>query len=212
MYPTHASPDLIEAVTHSLDDIRRLNYDHHERMNSDAAANDTERTKEIIRLDDESYRSLLTGIPSSTSLLEIGSANGRQWTTLGTWAFDLTGLDLYEPDVLAGRNAGRNIVLGYAEELPFPDASFDIVCSRHVMEHVADVPKVFSEVMRVLRPGGYVAAITPHYFPDPEPAHINQYPLDEWRKLYRAAGYEIIKAELGQFNCTEAHIVARKPA
>jgi ubiquinone/menaquinone biosynthesis C-methylase UbiE len=41
-----------------------------------------------------------------------------------------------------------------AEELPFPDASFDTVLSVHVLCSVADLPKSLSEVRRVLKPDG----------------------------------------------------------
>ncbi|MFZ9394853.1 MAG: class I SAM-dependent methyltransferase [Erythrobacter sp.] len=43
------------------------------------------------------------------------------------------------------------------EDLPFADASFDIVIFNHVLEHVGDRPaqrKALSEIKRVLRPGG----------------------------------------------------------
>jgi len=41
-----------------------------------------------------------------------------------------------------------------AENLPFPDASFDIVYSWGVLHHTPDTQKAFREVHRVLRPGG----------------------------------------------------------
>ncbi len=39
-------------------------------------------------------------------------------------------------------------------EIPFPDASFDVFISMHVLEHVPDYKKAFSEIHRILRPGG----------------------------------------------------------
>jgi len=46
---------------------------------------------------------------------------------------------------------------GYIEEIPLPDASVDVVISNCVLNLSADKPKVFSEVARVLRPGGRFA-------------------------------------------------------
>jgi arsenite methyltransferase len=43
------------------------------------------------------------------------------------------------------------------EELPFDDASFDVVISNGVVNLSADKPAVFAEAARVLRPGGRLA-------------------------------------------------------
>ncbi|MEJ2700365.1 MAG: methyltransferase domain-containing protein [Desulfuromonadales bacterium] len=43
---------------------------------------------------------------------------------------------------------------GSAEELPFPEASFDVVISNGVFNLVVDKVKALEEVLRVLKPGG----------------------------------------------------------
>lgn len=48
----------------------------------------------------------------------------------------------------------RPIVQGNAENLPYPDASFDVVYSSHVLEHVASENKALEEMKRVLKPEG----------------------------------------------------------
>src|SRR5262249_32338273 len=48
------------------------------------------------------------------------------------------------------------IVEGSAERLPFADASFDVVISNGVIDLVPDKDAVFSEITRVLRPGGRI--------------------------------------------------------
>lgn len=50
-------------------------------------------------------------------------------------------------------------VKGYAEELPFLDDSFDIVFSRLAFHHFTNVDKAFSEMVRVLKPGGKLVLI-----------------------------------------------------
>ncbi len=52
--------------------------------------------------------------------------------------------------------ADRSVELenGDLARLGFPDASFDAVYSVSVVEHLVDVPEVFAELRRVLRPGG----------------------------------------------------------
>ena len=47
---------------------------------------------------------------------------------------------------------------GDATQLPFPDASFDVVFCRYLLIHIADPVRVVSEMMRVVRPGGFVVA------------------------------------------------------
>ena len=45
-------------------------------------------------------------------------------------------------------------VEGEAEQLPFADASFDVVISNGVIDLIPDKDAVFAELFRVLRPGG----------------------------------------------------------
>lgn len=48
----------------------------------------------------------------------------------------------------------RERVVGFAESLPFDDASFDVVTMSYMLRHVQDLATAFAEVRRVLRPGG----------------------------------------------------------
>lgn len=200
--------------------IRELNYDHHRRMTEEHnrlkalelkdAAVSAPGAPTVESSDDASMRFVLARVPKGGSILELGSAYGGQWHVLREWSQDLTGLDLYEPAVKASQERGLNIHLGMVEEMPFADASFDVVVSRHVMEHVGDPQRALAEIERVLRPGGYVAAVTPHRWPDDEPAHITHLRLEEWVEQYRKAGFGVDYAGLADFNCREAHIVAWK--
>ena len=48
--------------------------------------------------------------------------------------------------------------LAQIEDLPFPDASFDVALSNGVLNLIPDKPRALSEVFRVLRPGGRLQA------------------------------------------------------
>jgi arsenite methyltransferase len=74
-----------------------------------------------------------------------------------------TGIDM-TPEMLAKARASAaemgatnvEFVAGEAESLPFPDASFDVIISNGVIDLIPDKDAVFSEIYRVLRPGGRI--------------------------------------------------------
>jgi SAM-dependent methyltransferase len=93
-------------------------------------------------------------------VLEIGAGTGLN---LAHYPADLDRLVLAEPGIRMGEriDLGRapegldaTLVRAPAEDLPFPDASFDTVVSTLVLCTVADPRRALSEVTRVLRPGG----------------------------------------------------------
>ena len=79
----------------------------------------------------------------------------------------VVGLDLTEAMLREGKRrvsaAGRQdsigLVLGNADRLPFPDASFDALCFTYLLRYVPDPGATLSELARVVRPGGVVASL-----------------------------------------------------
>jgi arsenite methyltransferase len=73
----------------------------------------------------------------------------------------VTGIDMTLPMLVKARAAAAELratnvefVESEAEQLPFPDESFDVVISNGVIDLIPDKDAVFSEVSRVLKPGG----------------------------------------------------------
>lgn len=91
-------------------------------------------------------------------LLEVGCGTGLLLERFARFARSAKGIDL-SPGMLArARDRGLEVAEASATELPFEDASFDLVCSFKVLPHVPDIDRAISEMFRVTRPGGFVVA------------------------------------------------------
>ena len=90
-----------------------------------------------------------------------------------------------------------NYVQGYGEHLPYQSASFDLVTTTSVLEHVADVRRVVTEVWRVLKAGGIWYNCCPNYlFPWEPHYHIPYIPFMP-KMLFRA----YVRVYLGWWRC-----------
>lgn len=87
--------------------------------------------------------------------LEIGSADAMTSAELARAGWKATGIDIdiTRTDVRATA-AGVDIQQMDATRLLFPDLEFDLVFSFNVFEHLPDPASTFSEIVRVLKPGG----------------------------------------------------------
>lgn len=102
------------------------------------------------------------------SLLDIGcGAGGVTLHLLAEHALgDVTGFDVELPVIQAARSrataAGADGRAAFVQAppgtLPFEDNSFDVVFSKDALLHVPDKDALFSEIFRVLKPGGVFAA------------------------------------------------------
>jgi demethylmenaquinone methyltransferase/2-methoxy-6-polyprenyl-1,4-benzoquinol methylase len=77
-------------------------------------------------------------------------------------AVDLTEAMLREGSrrvAAAGRDGSVRLVVGKAEQLPFPDASFDALTFTYLLRYVRDPQATLTELARVVKPGGVVASL-----------------------------------------------------
>ena len=96
-------------------------------------------------------------------ILEVGGGQSGLTRLLYPHA-QITNLDMNASFANAPCNLqeGVRFVCGDATRLEFASASFDAVTMFDVIEHVPDDKKAISEVLRVLKPGGYVLVSVPN--------------------------------------------------
>jgi ubiquinone/menaquinone biosynthesis C-methylase UbiE len=87
------------------------------------------------------------------------SQTRRAIRDLRTGAGEVVAADVDEI-VLQNICSHRQVLLKMGEKLPFDDASFDIVVSDFVFEHIADPKAAADELMRIVKPGGWICART----------------------------------------------------
>jgi ubiquinone/menaquinone biosynthesis C-methylase UbiE len=159
----------------------------------------------------ESTRDLavFAGLESGMKLLDVGSGVGGPARTLTVeFGCRVTGIDLTEEFCraaemltdLAGFQGQIDFRQGSALDLPFDDASFDVVWCQNVLMNVEDKGRAFEEVYRVLRPGGLFAfetvlagSTTETLFPvfwAESPALSFLVGADEIRRVLGAIGFE----------------------
>ena len=127
-------------------------------------------------------------------VLEIGCGLGTDGAQFAEAGADYTGVDLTEAAVELARRRFELFDLpgtfktADAENLPFPDESFDLVYSHGVLHHTPETGKAIQEIHRVLRPGG--RAVVMLY-------HRGSYNYRVNISLLRRAGAQLLKWETG---------------
>jgi sarcosine/dimethylglycine N-methyltransferase len=168
-------------------------YDHDYR----AAA---ERTSDVVATE--------AGITASSYVLDVGCGCGPFLIYLGQrFGCRGEGLDLsierikFAREQLTGDRAGLdiNFTHGSATAMPYPDNTFTHVVSQDAMFLIPDKPRTYSEVFRVLQPGG-VFAFSDFLQPKPdisERGRKHVYDRVRWNSGYSFLGYQQALEEAG---------------
>ena len=94
----------------------------------------------------------------SCRVLDLGCGAGFLANYLGERGHQVTGIDTTAENLLVAKHHDRTgqvrYQVGDACELPFADASFDVVCAMDLLEHVEEPARLIAEANRVLAPGG----------------------------------------------------------
>jgi len=103
-------------------------------------------------------------------ILDLGCGPGYYSLLFGSKGYNVTGID-YSGLMIeeARKNAkDRNVKVEFlvmdAQKLEFPDATFDLVVSRDVFWCLEEPEKAYSEILRVLRPGGMAIVSDGNYY------------------------------------------------
>jgi SAM-dependent methyltransferase len=103
---------------------------------------------------------------ASDHVIDIGSGIGGPARYLAaTYGCRVSGVDLTDEFVETAVDLARRVGLagpvdfrqGSALDLPFGDAGFDLAWTQNVAMNIADRPRFYAEIHRVLKPGGRLA-------------------------------------------------------
>src|SRR5437870_9748987 len=167
------------------------------------------------------HRIVLGFLEDRKSVLDIGCGSSRIIQDLP----DAVGLDILQHKLRWLKPRHRLLVRASCDRLPFRAKSFDTVINSEVIEHVHDSPEIWSEMWRVLSPGGVLVLGTPDYgrwlwwvlewiygkvlVGAYAHEHITHFNREEVARRLRADGYEILDCQYVGF--CEMIFKAKKP-
>jgi SAM-dependent methyltransferase len=130
-------------------------------------------------------------------VLDAGCGSGRmldELRPLGT----VIGVDANADAVAATRRRGHAARRCAIEDMPFADATFDLVTCLDVIEHTPDDRRTLRELRRVTRPGGALVVTVPAYQAlwsahDVVNGHYRRYRIPELRAAAQEAGWHYLR-------------------
>ena len=152
-----------------------MNYQFDYAANRPHMYDSKSRKRKAIRIVKSLEKILGKDKLNSLTLLDVGSSTGIIDNKLASSFKKVVGTDIDEQAVQYARSNFKKSNLIFKVEnamnLSFKENTFDIVICAQVYEHVPSPKKLFSEIYRVLKPGGvcYLAALNklwpvePHY-------------------------------------------------
>lgn len=141
------------------------------------------------------------------SVLDVGCGPGYFLSVLQESypQFHLVGIDIEHDLLEAAKERTKQIPLfqSSAQDLPFAENSFDLLFCNQVVEHLPEPIHFFQEAQRVLRPQGLLMFSTPNLaglaarwlgtdWSGIRFDHISLGTPQEWRRMCRQAGFEIV--------------------
>jgi len=103
-------------------------------------------------------------LPISGNILEIGTGKGHFALALAKRGFSFTSIDISEEEQEIAKlniqyyGLEKQVIfkIENAQDLSFPDRSFDVIFSINVFHHLQEPQAVLNEIVRLLRPEGKI--------------------------------------------------------
>ena len=126
------------------------------------------------------YEFARSALPSGR-VLDLGCGSGHGTATLAGPGRAVVGFDRVRPD-RASRREGAHFVRGTLERLPLRPASFELIMSFQVIEHLEDPTPYLEAIARLLAPGGKALITTPNLLMSDgvNPYHVHEYRSEEF--------------------------------
>ncbi len=159
------------------------------RANDDSYMSNRARLDRIVATIDRLFRSQA---PDGVRILNIGAGDARLERFLLERGYDVHVIDPSPSIVeLVRERYGLDeskARCGWAQDLPFPDDTFDCVVMSEVIEHLRpdEMSETFVQVRRVLREGGYLIGTVP----DNEDLDLNRYTCSHCGAVSHRVGHE----------------------
>jgi len=131
---------------------------------------------------------------SQPKAIDVGMQDGYFVRQLKKNGIETAGTDCVKLLVKMARKSdpGGEYYHSFAEELPFPDNTFQTAICSHVLEHVLRPQDIIREIYRILKPGGKIIVAVPFSL-EIEPTHLREY------------NKEALMAEVGKFFKIESY-------
>jgi len=129
-------------------------------------------------------------LPAGGRLLDIGACDGYLARAV---AERLPGVVALSCDCNPQNEMVKKTAL---PDLHYFHEDFNVVTSRHCLEHSLTLSLDLLEIRRILKPGGILAVVVPDIYDSiilEHPNHVNILPREAWRKVFRIFGFEILR-------------------
>jgi SAM-dependent methyltransferase len=133
--------------------------DYHDNAYTHGVRKDVDKFYSIIQKSYGCYEDQLLPHSAGKSVLEYGCGTGSYAFALAAHGAIVTGIDISDIAIRQARTMAEEKHLaitftpGNAEQLEFPERSFDIICGTGILHHL-NLSKAYAEIARTLNEGG----------------------------------------------------------